>query len=49
VVFDGCKPYLPGKLVVGAEGECILDTAFTDSLTLYLEGALQGLDAFLVY
>lgn len=48
VMLDCRETYLPGKVVVGAEGEGVLDAAFTDSLALYLEGALQGLDALLV-
>ena len=47
VVLHRRETDLLGKLVVGTVGEGVFDTTLADRLTFYLEGALQGLDAFL--
>ncbi len=49
MVLDGRETYLPGKLVIRAVCQGVLDAPLADFLPFHLEGALQSLDALLVY
>ena len=48
MMLDSSETYLPGKLVIRAVCQGVLDAAFTYCLPFDLEGALQSLDALLV-